>query len=182
MKSPVAIAMLLAGLFLGGCSTDISVRQPISADQKLDIVMVEARAPKDSPVPIHIAPQLETALCTELGKYPAGGRPTRLVANVTRAEFTSSTVRFFTGAFGGSNRLYVVASLYDVESGQQVGDFAVDRESNPGGYGAFYDQEKATIGTVAEAIATQIYGPPPSPPAGRIVAVTPPDLRTAITH
>jgi hypothetical protein len=46
----------------------------------------------------------------------------------------------------------------DAQSGAVEGHHDVLRESNPGGYGAFYDQPEATINSAAEGIIDGLYG------------------------
>lgn len=44
------------------------------------------------------------------------------------------------------------------ESGKTVVDFDVQRATNPGGYGIFFDQKAATIDSVADGVAEVLDG------------------------
>ncbi|WP_169545123.1 DUF4410 domain-containing protein [Novispirillum itersonii] len=154
------ILSFLALLALSACSTAVVPQQAIPSDvqSKLRVSEVKATVSAGVQAPADLDRKLEKAVQAALAaKKPQGVQPARLVIRITKYEIVDGAARVFVGVFAGSNKLYASVDVVDVQSGAVIGRFDVQRNSNPGGYGAFYDQSQATIDEAAEGIANGIF-------------------------
>jgi hypothetical protein len=83
--------------------------------------------------------------------------PVTVNLDITAFNIVSGEERAFIGAFGGNNRMNVAVKVTDA-TGKTLAQFQINRTSNPGGYGVFYDQKQATIEVVANAIVDTLAG------------------------
>lgn len=150
----------LALLALSACSTAVVPQQAIPSDiqSKLQVSETKATVAEGLEAPNDLGQKLESAVQAALAaKKQKGTQPVKLQIRITTYEIASSAARAFIGAFAGSNKLYASVDVVDVQSGTVIGKFDVQREANPGGYGAFYDQAQATIDAAAQGIADGVY-------------------------
>lgn len=153
--------LLLAALFvLAGCSTTVETSQPMSNEVKSGVTVTEATAAFDANAtgPTEVVPMLEAALKKEIAARHSSGPNVRLKMTITRYTLVNAGVRALAGAMAGSNYLNIDVTVESVESGEAVGRYSVERESNPGGYGIFYSQANALIDEAAKGVAQGLYG------------------------
>ncbi len=125
--------LLLAALFvLAGCSTTVKTSQPMSASVQSGMTVAETTA--------------------------VFGTKVRLKMTITRYTLVNAGARALIGAMAGSNYLNVDVAVESVESGEVVGRYSVERESNPGGYGIFYSQANGLINEAAKGVAQGLSG------------------------
>ena len=153
------LTAMIGCLLLAACSTEIYTQQPLPAAMHDNIAVKNATAQIQSGVlaPPDTAPKLVDDVTKLLAAHPSGLQPVTLKMTVVRYEIVSGTMRFFTGMFSGSNKLYVSVDVVDANTGALIGHYDVLRESNPGGYGAFYDQDSATVQSAAEGVVDGLY-------------------------
>lgn len=154
----VAAALLV----LGACSTSVqdTARSPTidaQTGQPVQTYVAAARAISNYGVAPEVLQALEVAFSREVRKREPLGMPVAVTMDVTQFEVKSGGARFFGGALVGSNKMFVTVQLVDTEN-RLVREFKVERKSNPGGYGMFYDQKTATVEVTAEEIVKTIYG------------------------
>jgi len=149
--------VLVAALF-GACSTTITTRQNLEHDVagQLKFGAVDATSALGAVTADDLA-QLKKAVVERIAKLPQGGRTVSIQLTVTEMDIVSGGARFFAGAFAGNNKMTAVVKVID-ESGKTVVDFDVQRATNPGGYGIFFDQKAATIDSVADGVAEVLSG------------------------
>lgn len=155
-----SVLSLVGCLLLAACSTAVYTRQEIPAATRQSIVVKEATAEvaKDVLAPPDTGPKLVAAVLKVASAHANGSTPIKLKMTVVRYEMVDSGMRFVTGMFGGSNKLYVTVDVLDGQDGTVIGHYDVLREANPGGYGAFYDQVQATIEATADGVVDGLYG------------------------
>lgn len=151
---------LVGCLLLAACSTEIYSRQEIPAATRQNMAVKDATVEVANGVlaPPDIGPKLVQAVLKAASARANGSTPINLKMIVVRYEMVSGGMRFFTGVFSGSNKLYVTVDVLDGQDGTVVGHYDVLRESNPGGYGAFYDQTQATVESAADGVVDGLYG------------------------
>lgn len=98
-----------------------------------------------------IATRLKAAIEAEAAKRQAGPTPVSIDVHVKEIDIVSGGARFFAGMLAGSNNMTVSVRAVDAAN-KPAASFDVERSSNPGGYGAFYDQEQATIEETAKGV------------------------------
>lgn len=155
----------LAVLALSACSTNVVQQQAIAPELQAELKVSEIKATLGEEViaPADFSTRLESAVQTAVAaKSPRGLKDVKLNIRVTKYEIASSAARFFVGMLAGSNKLFAIVEVVDIQSNSVIGKFGVQREANPGGYGAFYDQEQATIQAAADGIADTLYPPQPT--------------------
>ncbi|CAA7617825.1 hypothetical protein [Magnetospirillum sp. SS-4] len=151
--------ILLAAFTVSACSTTISQRMALPSEHRASLAVAKIEATANViGVMTDISVKLEKAVAAELAKRPQGNKLISLKLDIRDMRVASTASRFFAGAFAGGNRMLVSVKVFDVASNALVADYDVRRESNPGGYGAFYDQEEATIREAAEGIVKTLYG------------------------
>jgi hypothetical protein len=156
-----ALAAVIISLFLGACSTTVVQRQEIPDSIRLNLSLKDVKSKLASSV---IAPsdtnlRLERAvLNAATGKGINGKAPAKLSITVTSYSIVSGGARFFAGAFAGSNTISAAVEVLDAQTGGIIGQFDVQRDANPGGYGVFFDQDQATIDSLAEGIVAALFG------------------------
>jgi len=155
---------MLSAALLAACSTTIKNGQTIPQAVQGDVALAEAVAQIGSgvTVPTDVPHRLEQAVMKQAAQRPTGKVPVKLNMTITQYDIASNGARLFAGAFMGSNKLYVAVDVLDAQSGAVLGHYDVEREANPGGYGAFYDQVQATIDETAEGVVNGLYGQPKS--------------------
>lgn len=153
-------ALLIVGI-LGGCATRVVEQQAMPAATRaegINVAQIEvttAGGDVRSPgLPGELEAELRRAIA---GRNQAAGRPAKLVVRIDHGRVASNAARFFAGAMVGRNRLMATVFLLDAATNATLSEFKIDRSSNPGGYGAFYDQERATARIVADAIADELF-------------------------
>lgn len=158
----LASALLMVSV-LSACATRLVEQQAMPAAVRaegVNITQIEvtiAGGDVRSPgLPAELEAELRRAIA---GKNQPAGRPTKLVVQIDHGRVASNAARFFAGAMVGRNRLMVTVFLRDPVTDAVLSEFKVDRSSNPGGYGAFYDQERATARIVADVVADQLFPP-----------------------
>ena len=158
------LAALVLGSVVAGCSTTVDTRQALvpSVANSISVQAVEAKSGLSAVTPEVIA-KLESAVKARLATMPPGTSEVKVSLAITEFDMTSSGVRFLIGAFAGPNRATVGVKVMDA-TGATIADFDVKRTANPGGYGAFYDQEAATINALADSIVAVLAGQ--NPPKG----------------
>lgn len=152
-------AVVAASLLLAACATT-SVQPsvtlpPQAAAETLRVTSVTV-VPETGMAP-HIPLKLEQAVQTELRKRPPGTKPASVKLAITRVEIVSSSGYFWAGAFAGNSYMDVSVSVL-APDGAQLASFVVKRESNPGGFGAFFDHETDMVQKSAAAIVQTLYG------------------------
>lgn len=155
MRSLLVVAF---ALLLGACSTSVEHKTPAAPDVIGNIAVTDVAVTAHQAVDYAAPAMLRAAILKEIAARAPGRRPVSLAVTIENLDVKSGGARFMIGAFGGANtmRATVVATE---QNGQSVADFRIVRESNPGGYGAFYDQKQATIGETAKGIVDTLYGP-----------------------
>jgi Domain of unknown function (DUF4410) len=153
LLSSLAISMLLIA-----CSTTVTNRTalPQNAIGTMKFEGVEV-VRGNSGITAEEMDRLRMGLTDRLAKLPQGMQAVKLQVTVTEFSVESGATRFFAGALAGANNMTVAVKVMNL-SGETMADFDVVRSSNPGGYGAFYDQKAATIDTVADGVADVMSG------------------------
>lgn len=149
------VVVSLSAIILSACSTDVIKKReiPEKIASELRFSEVRSQVAKGVVVPPDLPNKLDQTIYEEISsRRCAGYGCAKIKVLVTRYEMSSSLNRAFVGILGGSNKLYVTVTVSD-SSGVVIGEFDVNRESNPGGYGMYYDQEQATIDETAKGIA-----------------------------
>ncbi|SRR6266404_2865718 len=150
------MALLTALLTLAACVTTVEPRVAVPENLKSTLNVSKIDVTTINGVSQTVANKLADAVREELNKRQTGPTLVDLNLQVTKFNVVSGGMRFFTGAFSGSNTMNVTVRVFDPDN-TQLADFDVRREANPGGYGAFYDQEAATIRATAEGIVETLY-------------------------
>lgn len=156
---PMRMILIVAiSLLVTACSTTVNTRQALQPSavgtlkyEEIDVVRGNTGITNEE------MQRLKTSVGDRLAKLPQGNLPVNLQVTVVEFSVESGGTRFFAGALAGSNKMTVAVKVTDT-MGTGVADFDIVRESNPGGYGAFYDQKAATIDTVADGIAEVMSG------------------------
>jgi hypothetical protein len=160
---PNALAAFALITVLSACATRVAEQTPTTASvvqgERITIAAIEVVNGADVR-----SPELPTELEAELRRVLAarsqpGGRPAKLTVRIDYGRVASNAARFFAGAMVGRNRLMATVFVTDAATAAPLRQFTVDRSSNPGGFGAFYDQQGATARLTAEAIADQLFAP-----------------------
>lgn len=145
-------------MLLAACSTTVNTTQSLAPSivgtMKFGQVRVTSRL---SDVSSPTMEDLQTAVQSRLNAMPQGSTPVTVDLNITAFDIVSGELRAFIGLFGGDNRMDVAVKVTDA-AGKIVTQFQINRSANPGGYGMFYDQKRATIEVVADAIADTLAG------------------------
>ena len=153
--------LLLAALFvLAGCSTTVKTSQPMSASVQSGMTVAETTAvfATGATGPAEVVPMLEAAVMKAVAARNSSGTKVRLKMTITRYTLVNAGARALIGAMAGSNYLNVDVAVESVESGEVVGRYSVERESNPGGYGIFYSQANGLINEAAKGVAQGLSG------------------------
>jgi len=100
---------------------------------------------------------LKTALHQNLANLNNTGKAAKLEVLVTKAQIITAGKRAVIGAFGGSNLLFVTATVRSPDDNQVLAVFDIKGDYNPGGFGAFTDPEVSTAENVAKALVEEIY-------------------------
>jgi hypothetical protein len=152
------LLFLAISLLVAGCSTTVNTRQALQPTavgtlkyEQIDIVRGNAA------ITDGVVQRLKTSVDARLSKLPQGNLPVKLVLTIVDFSVESEGTRIFAGALAGSNTMTVAVKVTD-GMGAIVADFDVVRASNPGGYGAFYDQRAATVDSVADGIVEVMSG------------------------
>jgi hypothetical protein len=157
------IVAVVAVIALSACSTTISTTTDIPAATRTNVAVKETatKIGDGVSVPADVPARLEQAVMRAATQRSGGQMPIKLAMTITRYEVVDPGVRFFAGAFAGSNKLYVAVDVIDASNGNVLGQYTVQRAANPGGYGAFYDQAQATIDGAADGVLEGLYGSAP---------------------
>jgi len=147
------LSIVLAAVFVAGCATVVTLRQPLAQMSvgNLQFRGIEATSTLTSVTPENIA-RLKMSVAERVSKLPKGDVPVKIEVVVTEFDIQSGATRLVAGAFSGSNKMTVSVKVID-PVGKTIADFDVQRSGNPGGYGFFYSQTDATINAVADGIA-----------------------------
>lgn len=158
MQSMRILALMAISFLVIGCSTTVNTRQALQQNvvgtlkyDQVDVVRGNTGITSEE------MERLKMSVSDRLAKLPQGNLPVKLQLTVVEFSVESGATRFFAGALAGSNKMTVAVKITD-EMGAAVADYDVVRASNPGGYGAFYDQKAATIDSVADGIAEVMSG------------------------
>lgn len=138
-------SVLAFSILVTACSTTVANRMalPPSAVGTLKYDGVDV-VRGNSGITTEEMERLRTVLSDRLSRLPQGNQPVKLQVTVTEFSVESGATRFFAGALAGANNMTVAVKVMGAQ-GDTIADFDVVRSSNPGGYGAFYDQKTATI-------------------------------------
>jgi len=158
MRAFRVLAFLLTATLVAACSTTITTRQGLEpeASGHFRFEAIEATSALGSVTSDDLA-LLKKAVADRVAKLPRGTRAAKVDLTVTEMDIVSEGTRFLVGALAGNSRMTVVVKVID-ESGKTVADFDVQRTTNPGGYGMFFDQKAATIDAVADGVADILGG------------------------
>ena len=151
MSRIFSLVVAFAVLGLAACSTKVERHTPAPAVITSGVTVSSIESSAVGGVPGDVPHKLETAIYSKLSGHAAGGTPVKLKVTVTKYDIKSGGTRFIGGALAGSNKMTASVEVLDA-SGTTIDSFTVERSSNPGGYGMFYDQATATIDAVAEGI------------------------------
>jgi len=158
MQSTRVLVLLAISLLVIACSTTVTTRQALQQNvaktlkyEQIDVVR------GNTGITTEEMQRLKTSLGVRLSKLPQGNLPVKLQLTVVDFSVESTGTRVFAGALAGSNKMTVAVRVTD-GTGAALADFDVVRESNPGGYGAFYAQKAATIDSVADGITEFMSG------------------------
>jgi hypothetical protein len=149
---------LAVSLLLAACVTTVEQRVALPTEAAAGALQVTSVnvVPETGMAP-HIPLKLEQAVQTELRKRPPGTKPASVKLAITRVEIVSGSGYFWAGAFAGNSYMDVNVNVV-APDGAQIASFVVKRESNPGGFGAFYDLETDMVQKAAAAIVQTLYG------------------------
>jgi len=158
MRNRILIAVM--PLLLAACSTTINTTQPLGTtfQNNLQVKDADAKLGDGVTAPPDVATKLQQAVMKDALTLDPGTTPVKLNMTITKYDLVSNVARFFTGAILGSNKLDVDVDVVDEQDGKVIGHYSVDRDSNPGGYGAFYDQEQATVDEAAKGVIAGLAG------------------------
>jgi uncharacterized lipoprotein YmbA len=151
------IFLLVSGLALAACSTTITTHQPMPAEMVGNLQVTAIRVASNVEVPTTIGDRLKAAVEQELAKRSSGHTPVTLNLQINEYRVSNQGTRAVIGAIAGSNFVAVAVEVRD-GADQLRASFDVRRESNPGGYGAFYNQEAAMLTATAEGIVAALSG------------------------
>lgn len=162
MKLKRPTIMLLAvfiGALVSGCATNIKATQELPSQVQTNAVVKQASVEIASGVetPTDTAQKLEAAVMKAASTHVNGTTPVKLKLTITAWSVRDAGTRFLGGALAGSNKMSVAVDVLDAVSGATLGHYQVDRSSNPGGYGIFYDQGQATIEQTAKGVIEGLY-------------------------
>jgi hypothetical protein len=157
VKDKRKIAAAMAMLLLSACSTAIDTRIAMPSDMKGRVNITKVDADSSTGVDPTVVTRLQEGVQTRLASYGGGDKPVEVMLAVNSFNVVSGSSRAFLGAFAGSNSMDVLVTVMGTD-GTKMAEYGVKRESNPGGYGMFYDQEQATIDTTADGIVQAIRG------------------------
>lgn len=149
--------LLSLSMILAACSTSVTYLKPLPAEfsGNMHVTKIDVTAGTSSPTTVD--DQLKTAVEAALAKRKSGDVPITLRLVVTEYQIKGQASRALAGALAGANTMNVSVEVLD-KLDEVRSKFDVARSSNPGGYGAFYDQEVATIQAVAEGIVNALFG------------------------
>lgn len=144
-------------MLVSGCATNVLERQPLPKEllQVQDIKLESA--PSSNATETQLG-KLENVVRLEIGKRNHVGKLVNLRIVVTRAEFVSKGTRALAGALAGANHLDVDVFITSPEAEVNLGEFSVNGEYNPGGFGVFSDPLDSAALDVAKAIADKVFG------------------------
>lgn len=153
------IMAFMACLVLGACSTAIETRTAMPQNIQHDLVVDEVVVSAEKSVKIEQSAldRLKTAVENGFAAQISGTQPVHVSLNVKDFKIQSEAGRLFLGAFMGANYMDVRVVVTS-DAGMTLAEFDVRRESNPGGYGAFYSQTDATVDETAEGIVNAVMG------------------------
>jgi hypothetical protein len=151
--------ILGATALLAACATTVKTSQPINSQIQESALVKEATADvaPGVTVPPDTTTKLEAAVLKAASEHAGGSKPVKLKMSITLWSVRDAGTRFIAGAFAGSNKLDVAVDVIDLQNGAVIGHYDVQRRSNPGGYGTFYDQGEATIDQAAKGVIEGLY-------------------------
>lgn len=150
----------LAALFLlAGCATTIKTSQALDSQTQASVIVKEVTAnlAPDVKAPADTPQKLEEAVMNAASAHTDGTTPVKLSMTITLWSVRDAGTRFVGGALAGSNKMDVSVDVIDASGGNVIGHYEVQRRSNPGGYGMFYDQAQATITEGAKGVIEGLY-------------------------
>ena len=159
MRIHFAILSIATLAFLSACATTITQTQAVSANTASDLRVVEVDTKTSIGTPADISARLKLAVEKLVASKNVSGKTNaRLSVTITTFQVADAASRFWGGAFVGSNKLSASVDVLDAESGAVIGKFDVKRDTNPGGYGMFFDQTQDIIDATAKGIFEGVFG------------------------
>jgi hypothetical protein len=157
--SLAATLVTAAMVLMSACATTITQMQAVPADIASDLRIVEVDTKTLTYTPTDVPARLKLAVEKQVASKNVSGKTTaRLSVMITTFEAVDASSRFLAGAFAGSNKLNASVDILDVQSGALIGKFDVKQETNPGGYGMFFDQTQDIIDAAAKGIFDGVFG------------------------
>jgi hypothetical protein len=149
-------ALIAAALgMLAACSTTTTEKTALAVDRTNGVTVDSVTGDAAPGVPADIAGKLNQALHAELAKYPQGAVHLQVHFTVETFQVVGAGGRFMFGGLAGNNEMVVTVNVLNA-SGAPAGEFKVDRNTNPGGYGFLVNQEQNLLDSTAEAIVQKI--------------------------
>lgn len=155
MSRLLVLFLLVAGF--SGCATTISSQVALPEEMQGNVRVDAVSVSSIAGVQADVASRLKAAIESEAFKPEAGGIALSINATINGFDVVSAAARFFAGAIAGSSRMDVHVVVED-ESGAVVAEYDVNRTANPGGWGAFSDQEQALISETAKGVVEGLFG------------------------
>lgn len=150
--------LILFVFTFSGCATTIQQQLTLPDELKNDVNINSVRVLNRNLNDTSVASRLKSAIEKEAVTRSAGKMPLDLEVVILEFHTVSSGVRFWTGVFSGSNSISLQVTALDVEA-KTVAEYGVVRSANPGGLGAFFDQEQSLLEQAAKGVLEGLYGP-----------------------
>ncbi len=142
---------------LSACTTNIVEKQALPAGGiSVKQITVEAGLHSNATT-VHIS-KLESAIQREISERSAilTGKPVDIKLVITRAEFVAQGTRALAGMLAGINHLNVAVYLLEPGTKIAIGEFEVNGQYNPGGFGMFTDPAESASTSVAKTLVDKL--------------------------
>jgi hypothetical protein len=159
MRSVKMTVVATALMLVSACTTAVTATKPFDRNVQhgLKISQVSVDARPGSGATTTLVAALRSAVLQQLSAKGISGENANLFIVISKAVLKSSRNRAMIGAFAGSNKLDVTATIKSQSGGKVLAEFDVKGDYNPGGFGAFSNPETSTAESVAEALVAEIY-------------------------
>lgn len=154
-KAYLRAALIAPLLFLAACATNVAERQSLPSE-RLQVAGISIEGSLKSNATENHVRALETAVRQEITARNAAGKMVDLKLIITRAEFVSQGTRALAGMLAGANHLDITVFLLEPGTTNAIGEFVVNVENNPGGFGIFSDPVISATNDAAKAIADKV--------------------------
>jgi hypothetical protein len=144
---------------LSACSTAIIATKPFDDNirRTLNIADVSVDAKSGSGATTTLIAALRSSVLQKLSAKTFASNNAGLHIVILKADIKSAGNRAMIGAFAGSNKLNVAATIKSLSDGKTLAEFEIKGDYNPGGFGAFSNPETSTAENVAEALVAEIF-------------------------